>query len=188
MSVDFKALNEATYSYPAFGINVNGIDSIVATLNGLPEKLAKGALVRACKKAGEPILQTAKDLAPVRYGFLRDSLISKAGRAKNGTDFYCIIGVEKGLPRIPLDTVSRGKRRGYTTYAIPAKYVHFMEFGSSKREATPFLRPALAQEAVNAVDIFETQINIELDKAVLNQLDETEGAAAEAAYNAKFGK
>lgn len=154
-------------SEPVISIGVTGIDQCVAALNALPPKLAEGGMVRAVKKAGAVILATAKTLCPVRFGFLRDALNSRAKKMRDGKTFICAIGVPRGLARIPIDVISRGPRRGQTLYAIPSHEAVFVEKGTSTREATPFLRPAIASEAVNAVDVFQIEMEKEIDKAVL---------------------
>lgn len=151
---------------PTFSISVSNVDGVAKAILALPVEMAKTALVRVVKKCGDLVLATAKSLCPVRYGFLRDRLISRANRLKDGVSFICAVGVARG-PRIPIDTISRGPNRGHTIYATPTKYAHFVEMGTSTREATPFMRPALQNEAVNAVDLFSTEIEKEIDSAVL---------------------
>lgn len=151
---------------PVYDIGVTGIDQCMKSLNALPVEMAKTAFVRAVKKAAEPILRTAKDLVPVRFGFLRDCLVSRAKRMRDGKTFVCMVGVERGHV-FPVDIAAKGKNKGQEITATPTRYAHLVEFGSSTREATPFLRPAAGVEAVNAVDIFQTQIEKEIDSAVL---------------------
>lgn len=154
-------------SEPTFSININGLEGVTKAMLSLPIELAKTAFVRACKAAAEPVLRAAKDYVPVRYGFLRNALVSRAKRLKDGLTFVCMIGVQRGQPAIPVDVITRGPNKGEMEMVSPGRYLHLVEKGSSTREATPFLRPAISSEAVNAVDIFETQINREIDTAVL---------------------
>lgn len=151
-----------------FSVSVVGIDECVNALNGLYPNLAKAALRNACKKAMAPVLEKAKELVPVRYGFLKRWLVSKAKTGKDGKTFYCMVGVERGHTET-IDVATRGEHKGDAVTANPARYAHLVELGSSTREATPFLRPALAIEAVNAIDIFQTEIEREIDGATLKQ-------------------
>lgn len=150
-----------------YNISVNGLDGVTSAMRALPAEMANTAFVRVVKKIGELILKAAKELVPVRFGFLRNALSSRAKKMRDGKSFICAIGVLRGQPRIPIDTITRGPNRGHTLYAVPSKYIHFVEMGTSTREATPFMRPAIAREAVNAVDLFTTEIEQEIDKAVL---------------------
>ena len=151
---------------PVFGIGVTGLDQTMAAINALPPEMGRGAFVAAVKKAAAPVLRTAKDLVPVLYGFLRDCLTSRAKRMRDGTTYICLVGVERGHV-FPIDVRTKGPLKGEEKNAEPTKYAHMIEFGTSKMEAIPFLRPAAGTEAVNAVDIFQTEIEKEIDKAVL---------------------
>jgi HK97 gp10 family phage protein len=45
-------------------------------------------------------------------------------------------------------------------------YFRFLEFGTSKMAARPFIRPALSQNAQRATDVVVESLNKEIDKAI----------------------
>ena len=115
-----------------FSINVNGVEGVIKAMLALPVELAKTAFVRACKAAMEPVLRAAKDYAPVRYGFLKNALVSRAKRLRDGLTFVCMVGVQRGQPPIPVDVITRGPNKGKMEMVSPRPllwlwYCRFMD-------------------------------------------------------------
>lgn len=172
-------------------ISVRGLGKTIASLQAIPESIMKSIVSKAVKAATEPILLKAQDLAPVRYGFLKRRIVSRVIRRKGGQSIVGKIGIMKG-PRVPLggDTISRGPNKGRALYVQPTKYAHFVEMGTSTREATPFLRPALQAQAQVAVGRFQAVCEDGLDTAVLKAVygHVSEYDADTAALKAAYGK
>lgn len=107
----------------------NGIDSnidskkLLKALKKLPFNIQKNVMVGATRASAKVVSDEAKRLVPVKYGRLKKS-----------------IGV-----------IKRKSRRGEVTFSVsPRKggkndgfYGRFIELGTSKMIARPFLRPAL---------------------------------------------
>jgi HK97 gp10 family phage protein len=169
-------------------ITVSGLDKTIASIEKLPGAIQRKVVAKAVKAATEPIVIAAKSRAPVRFGFMRDRIVAVVKKMQDGVTYIGMVGVMRG-PQIPVgDVYTRGKKKGNPIYVQPTKYAHFTEMGTSQREATPFLRPALVAQAKIAVGRFQAVAEDELDTITLNNLDAAEGAAAVAAYNTKFGK
>jgi HK97 gp10 family phage protein len=172
-------------------ISVRGLEKTIASLQAMPEAIMKNIVSKAVKAATEPILLKAQDLCPVRYGFLKRRIVSRVVRIQGGKSIIGKIGVEKG-PRIPLDgdIISRGPNKGRALYVQPTKYAHFVEMGTSTREATPFLRPALQAQAQVAVGRFQAVCEDGLDTAVLKAVygHVSEYDADTAALKSAYGK
>lgn len=116
-------------------LTITGIKEIDRKLKGIPDKLAKKALRQSMRPAMKEVLKEAQQNAPVDSGDLKKSIKLKAGpRSKKA---------------ITLDVaVGEGFFKGDTFYA------GFVEFGTSKMPAKPFMRPAYdskGQDAKNKV-------------------------------------
>lgn len=102
-------------------IELTGVDEILNKLQGMGENVGR-LENKALKNAAEPLLQDAKANVPVRTGKLKEGI--NIGKIKNkGGVKYILVGVERG----DNSEIFYGK---------------FIEFGTSKRAAQPFLQPA----------------------------------------------
>ena len=149
----------------AIEINVKNVDGIVASLKALPASVASNAVRKAVKIAGEPIEGAMANRAPVRFGILRNSLTTQLVSLRDKLTFVCRVGVRSKVS-VPIDIRTRGKNKGEMWSETPTRYVKVVEFGSSTREATPFMRPALRASARNAVGAFTAEMENQIDAAV----------------------
>lgn len=94
---------------------VRGLRNAVARLRAIPLQMNR-ARNDALDEWAEALQKTAKDLAPVRSGILRDDIESKVN--KNAGSAYVRV-------------------RGSAT-----EYAYYVEKGTSKMEAQPFMGPA----------------------------------------------
>lgn len=104
-----------------------GDKQLLANLNALAPKVKKRIMKPAMRKGGQVIAKRAKLKIPKRSGFLRKAL--RALPTKNGN------------VKIYVNPKVSGEYKG--KFVRPAKYAHFVEFGTQEAEAHPFLRPAL---------------------------------------------
>ena len=91
---------------------------------------------RAFQRAGLAVETSARRKAPYRTGHLRRNIVSKA------TDEYAEIGVDLNV--------------------VP--YAWYQEAGTSRMQAHPYLRPALASKRPVIIAIFEDEINKAISK------------------------
>lgn len=101
-------------------IRVEGIDEMLEKVRTL--KVIPGNAKRTFVRAAAVIRDEAKDLVPVKTGRLRDAIFAGPGDPKKPD---ALVGVNQNA-----------KRGG-------APYAHIIEYGSSKRKAFPFMRPAM---------------------------------------------
>jgi len=149
----------------AVELKIGGLDGTLRALDALPESVRNHAISRAVKIAGEPILAGMVNRCPVRYGILRNSLTAFAKKLRDGVTFVCRIGAQSKI-FVEIDTISRGPRKGQVFGEVPTRIIKLVEFGTSKREATPFMRPALEAQAQNAVGAFQAEMENQIDIAV----------------------
>ena len=134
--------------------NVSGFDVLEAQLLELGAELALKTLAAAARKAFKPVLDAAIGRVPVKSGALRDSIKITVKKPKEG-DAVVVVGLKIG------------KAAEYKTGELaPARRWHFIELGTSKYAAHPFLRPALDGQAPEVLDSLKTEIAAAIERAV----------------------
>ncbi|KNF07008.1 phage protein, HK97 gp10 family [Gottschalkia purinilytica] len=93
---------------------------------------------QALKKAAEPILQEAKSNVKVRTGKLKEGLKIGSVKSKNGNKY-----VEIGITKDDTSKIFYGK---------------FLEWGTSKMKARPFLGPAFESKKNEAKNIIKDEV------------------------------
>lgn len=140
-------------------VKVEGLKELLAALRDLPPELGsrgggpiKGALFAATKMMRE----VAREKAPRDTGRLSRNVVAfRDGNPR-----------ASGLAEAYYITFRRGKRgkgrhKRYNTKAGSDKdafYGRFVEFGTSKMPARPFLRPAFEETKEKAVEVFKSQL------------------------------
>lgn len=125
MSIEFKFENE----------------KLLDSLKQFPKNIQKNILVGAVRAGAKPLVEAAKDYAPVDKGILKKSIGVNRKKTKDKNQVWFAVSPRKG-----------GKYDGF--------YGHMVEFGTSKMAAQPFLRPA-----------FESQDNVSIDAATKYMAD-----------------
>lgn len=114
----------------------NGISStidakkLLQALNELPINIQRNVMNGATRAGAKVVSDEAKRLVPIKYGRLKKSIGIIKRRAKRGETTFSV------SPR------RGGRNDGF--------YGRFIELGTSKMSAKPFLRPAL-EKSVNEV-------------------------------------
>lgn len=93
---------------------------------------------KALKKAGELIVEEAKNNVPFRKGKLKEGLKVSGVRKKNGNKFV-LAGIQKG----DNSKIFYGK---------------FLEFGTSKMKARPFMGPAYESKKEEAKEVIKDEL------------------------------
>jgi HK97 gp10 family phage protein len=119
---------------------VHGQAALSARLMSMQAQLPR-AITDALKKAGEPIRDYARDAAPVESGALARSITIRAMRSSVPGRASIRIG--------PAWAVYESDR---------VEYGRFIEFGTSKMPAHPFLRPAFDAGANEALRVFKAEM------------------------------
>ena len=133
---------------------LDGLAALEAKLTELDAEVAQRALVTACRKAMQPVLDDAKDLVPIWSGALRDAIKLSTGKPKDGAT-VAVAGL-----RI-------GSASSYNTGELPpsARW-HFVEYGTSTQPARPFLRPALDKNADGVLDTLKKELAAAIKRAI----------------------
>ncbi len=134
-------------------IKVEGLSELKDALDELPKATSTNVLRRALLKAGKPIEEMAKSLAPRRTGRLAEISISLT-------------------PASPSKMTRRGKA-AYTkeskvevlVEAGPEPQAITQEFGTANHPAQPFMRPAWSSNKMRALGILKDELWTEIDKA-----------------------
>lgn len=160
-------------------LRLTGLDGVLRTLQELPPEVVSksgGPVKRALRKGALVLLQEAAlNLARAtdnlstddqeNTGLLLKSLVATRGKAVNGGNG------ERYLVRVKRVTY---QRPGPTTTTLAT--ANLLEYGSEKQPAEPWLRPAFAAKAQQAIQTVESELIKDVDR-VVRRLARQNGAA-----------
>lgn len=118
-------------------MELEGMDNLIRRI----EEMGKAGVRvenKALKKAGELIVEEAKNNVPVKTEKLKKGLKVSGVRKKNGNKFV-LAGIQKG----DNSKIFYGK---------------FLEFGTSKMKAQPFMGPAYESKKEEAKEIIKQEL------------------------------
>lgn len=135
------------------GFHVEGMKEIDKALKGLELKDAKQVARRALTRAAKPVVEEARDLAPI--GMDRDS----------GEHLYETIQLSRGTRS---DRKRASNRPGDYHMFITATAPHavLQEFGTEHHSAQPFLRPAWDARKVKVLGTIKSTLWEEIQRRV----------------------
>ena len=122
-------------------MELDGIGDLLNKISSLG-KAGERAENKALKKAGEVILEEAKNNVPIVSGKLKKGL-KVSGIKKSEGNKYVLVGITKE----DNSEIFYGK---------------FLEFGTSKMSAKPFMAPAYATKKTEAKNIIKDELKKEL--------------------------
>lgn len=137
-------------------VRVEGLKELQKAMQSLGRKTSNRIAVKAMRKGGAVVRNKARMLAPVlkesvpqrRAGTLRKSIQSRTKVGKNGrTDTY--IWVKKLSTKQVLKFKEKSGKSSAHNPRDPF-YWRFIEFGTSKMPARPFMQPAFQQSKEQA--------------------------------------
>ncbi|MEG3640677.1 HK97-gp10 family putative phage morphogenesis protein [Magnetococcus sp. PR-3] len=136
--------------------HIRGLSQLDDVLKVLPAKVQKKALGKALRAGSAVIRKEASRRAPKATGKLRMNIRTRIKRRKN-TKFamtYQVYVRSQGIHQAP-SSISR-RRKIYKPKGNPYNpknvwYWTFVEFGTRKKGARPFLRPAFSAKHRQAV-------------------------------------
>lgn len=150
-----------------FEFDLQGLDSVLAKLQGLSNTIKRKAGSSALRKAGNVIVKAARvkvsahdDPGTGRKIAKNITLVWNNRVYKATGDLAYQIGVRKGavLPKkgeTP-DTGAGGR----------TPHWRLLELGTEKMQAFPFLRPAMTENAQQVSDVFIQELEKAIDKAL----------------------
>ena len=140
-------------------IEMLGVAQLARELDQFPQVLAKKYLARATYTAAAVIEADAIARAPVRTGELKAHIaIFKRTSSPTSADYRIgVRGIKLNRAGKRLASALR-RALGVRRINIAGDYYYwrFLEFGTSKMAARPFLRPAFEAQKANAVEVFKT--------------------------------
>jgi HK97 gp10 family phage protein len=165
-----------------FSFEVKGLKELEEALKELPKATGRACIRRALMKAAEPMIRTARAMAPQRAiggGRLKRSIVAtkvkfssgqagkaafaaamKAGKSRQEAgEAAHEANAEAGGSDITSGILTWGPLRS-------AYYGMFQEFGTRNHPPKPFMRPAFDQHKVSAVTDIKEVLKEEIDKAV----------------------
>lgn len=123
----------------ANGIQLTGIDSLIAELRKRGESAAKRIESKALRAAGEPMAKVMRERAArsnlSRQYHLQDNIVVSGVRRKDGVK-YVQVGPNKKV----------------------AWRAHFVEFGTSSQSAKPYIEPAFRATKDEALRILADEV------------------------------
>lgn len=125
-------------------IELTGMEELEKVLRQMPDGLAERDLASALRKGANVVRDEAQKNAPVDDGDLKDSI--KVRKQKSGKGEAAVI-------------VAPTKPAGF--------HAHFIEFGTVKQPAQPFLRPAFDSKQNEALEVIITSLAKKVEKTAL---------------------
>lgn len=153
-------------------VKMTGIDDLRRALADLPTTLRRKVLVGALRKAARVVATAAKQAVPVLSvaapyrtpGLLKKRIavrVSKAARQAGNVGVFVNIKPAAGA-KFSKGVQVKASQRGAKSQNDPY-YWRFVEFGTKKMAARPFLRPA-ADALPNALAVFEQEVVPQIEK------------------------
>jgi HK97 gp10 family phage protein len=144
---------------------IKGLKELSKALKAFPQNVQNNILNSAVRAGAVTIQKEAKKNVPVKSGLTKASIIIKKRRpkSKNITKFSL------GIRRIKDGREWYEKNLNSKYFKDKPKdayYAHMIEFGTSKSEASPFMRPALESRADEVINEVRKKMQQRIDKEI----------------------
>jgi HK97 gp10 family phage protein len=151
-----------------FSMEVQGLRELEAQLRALPEKVAGQALAASVSAGARVIRDEAIQRAPVRTGAMKAQIFTKRVRTDSKFEKLSIVGVRGGKAKYANNKANRRSGRAGKEYENAGEtfYWRFVELGTRKMAAHPFLRPAFDAKQQEAVAAITERLDQRIQKAV----------------------
>lgn len=148
-------------------VKLEGFAELAAALRELPERVARNGLRAAVNAGATVIKKEAMARAPEDTGALRANMYQKQRREESGPmvqTFY--VGVRSGVAKYAKSAANRRAGTAGKPYrnAGSTFYWRFLEFGTSKLPARPFMRPAFELRKNDAVEAIGKKLDERIQK------------------------
>lgn len=126
------------------------------TLKKLPAKLEKGVVVNSVRAGGVVVRDEVKDKVSKDSGELKKAVKIKKRRERPGKVRFTVY-----IKKVVLDNTKKSdSKKSKDT----KQYAYYLEYGTSKMRAKPFLRPALTAVGQRPVTAARAKFKTELKK------------------------
>lgn len=137
-------------------IQVQGLKELQVAMRDLPRKLQRSTIQKALRAAALPMRDDARSRVPVNTGAVRRQIVVQRSRLFTG---------KNGIFGVVLRVRAINKRMRAKGVADPF-YWKFLEFGTSKMPAQPFMRPAFEGNKQRALDVLTSSIRTGIEAIV----------------------
>ena len=144
-----KALNNEN-------VVVRGMEELLNSMKVLPSNIKRNIVNGAVRASAAAIVKEAKANVPKDEGDLKRSL--KVVKRKSKDKHIVAFTVSPSSKEFHKIQDAKNERH--------YNYGGHVEFGSSKTQAHPFLRPAFENQGQNAIDIFKKYMAKRIDKEI----------------------
>lgn len=153
----------------------NQRDGLLLQLKSLPVKVQRKVVASAMRKGAAIVRKAAQtkaktfDRAETPNKVWKEVTVrtnSRLGRQNNG--YALSVGVKGGARRYTNNAKNRRQGRVGATYEGPGKvyYWRFLEFGTQKMKAQPFMRPALSENVEQVMDVVAAELDTRITQLV----------------------
>lgn len=143
---------------------ISGAGDILSAIDELADDFRKGGEQNVLRAAGRVIESAAKANAShsQRTGQLAKSIGLKVKKVKRGPDrgnYTVRVGARTGFATVIMEG-------GKPKRTDPVRYAHFVEYGTSKIPAKPFIRPAVESTKEEVVSVMAKALEKHIARAV----------------------
>jgi len=155
------------------GNHIEGLDAVLARLGQLQGKEMKKAVTASLRKGANLVKKDAAMRAksfddPSTPAQVFKEIVVRTGKVRNREDVRLRIGVKGGAQNYKNTKQNRRLGRVGNSYEGGGNvyWWRFLEFGTSKMAARPFMRPALAENTDKVIALFKDTLGPAIDKVL----------------------
>ena len=153
-------------------VTLTGVDQMRKQLESIADPKAITRILGAGLSAGaQAIRDEARTRAPVRTGALRESIIAYRDRKPQGGTVHYMVGVRRIKVAYAVNRLNRRLKRAGLKLKIREDtfYWKFLEYGTAKMHARPFMQPAIGVVAPKLADLVGAKIQAGIDRQLKRQ-------------------
>ncbi len=149
----------------------NGMEKLLEALKKFPERVQKNVMVGATRASASAIAKEAKKNVPEHDGILKKSIGLTRKKERNKALIGFSISprkdiIVKNFQAEGLEKKSFVSKKTGFKYTNYDNYGGYLEFGTSKMAAHPYLRPAYELKGENSIKVFKEYAEKRIDKEI----------------------
>lgn len=148
------------------GFNLKGLKAVQAQLENVAAETRVKLLRSAMREAFKPVLEEAKARVPRDSGALAEGLVIGSAKVSGEAIAVGIVVVNNSSRQKQATTAAAAFGEAQSMGLPPSRRWHFIELGTAKRAARPFLRPALASGAAGVLESLKAAVSKRIRKAL----------------------
>jgi HK97 gp10 family phage protein len=148
------------------GFSLKGLKAVQAQLESVAAETRVKLLRSAMREAFKPVLEEAKARVPRDSGALAEGLVIGSAKVSGEAIAVGIVVVNNSARAKQANTAAAAFGEAQSMGVPPSRRWHFIEMGTAKRAARPFLRPALISGAAGVVEALQQAVSKRIRKAL----------------------